>query len=70
MSADKYTPQYCFNKPFEVRIPERLDWGNNSTMLKSEDVVVYTDGSKMYLGSRADVYSLNPPPPVNNLCTK
>ena len=59
MNSDKCIPTYLFDKNFEVSIPHRTEW-ENSIEFNEEDIVTYTDGSKMEQGTGAGIHSMKP----------
>lgn len=73
MPSEKCTPQYFFNKPFKIKIPERSEWVNGNNMFKVEDIAAFTDKSQMYSGAGAGIYSasltLNLTFPLGNYTT-
>lgn len=60
MRSDKCTPQYLINRRFEILIPLRTEW-ETETLFNPDDLVIYTDGSKMESGSGAGIFSIAPP---------
>lgn len=59
MHTDKCTPQYFFEKNFNVILPQRNFWENENP-LDHTDINIYTDGSKTDTGSGFGIYSTNP----------
>jgi ribonuclease HI len=53
---DYLTPIYCFNRRFELYIPERDEWQDRDIGV-DDDIKVYTDGSKMECGTGSGIYS-------------
>lgn len=56
MRTDKSIPEYIFGRNFNVAIPHRSEWVTQ-TFFESNDIVIYTDGSKTSSGSGSGVHS-------------
>ena len=54
MPLDEMSPKFIFNRKFNIYIPNRMNWSNNST---NGDVIWYTDGSKTDEGTGAGIVS-------------
>lgn len=59
MNTDKCIPQYLFDKKYTVHIPQRLEWESES-LIESNDITIYTDGSKTNEGSGIGIYASQP----------
>lgn len=58
-STDYTIPKLVLDRKFQVKIPTRKDWRDES-VLNGFDTVLFTDGSKMDCGVGAGVYSKSP----------
>lgn len=54
-SFDYMIPRVCLEVPFETLIPERQSWSTIS-VLRENEIAIYTDGSKMTTGTGSGVY--------------
>jgi len=59
MHSDRCTPQYFFNKNFDVTIPGRDFW-ENQNCLQPDDILIFTDGSKTEERTGVGIFSYKP----------
>ncbi|XP_031341087.1 uncharacterized protein LOC116169197 [Photinus pyralis] len=59
MISERITKTVCLTKLFKTAIPTRSDWEDNSSKIKLNGIVYYTDGSKTKEGTGCGVYGSN-----------
>ena len=59
MITERITKTVCLTKLFKTTIPTRYEWENNSSKVKPNGIVYYTDGSKTTEGTGCGVYRSN-----------
>ncbi|XP_071037911.1 uncharacterized protein [Parasteatoda tepidariorum] len=60
MPSDCMERKYVFERPFEVVLPTREEWDNNTIDTKNDDLIWYTDGSMKGSLSGLGVCGLSP----------
>lgn len=59
MPVDRMPSQFCFEKPFEIKFPTRLDWEDDNIQYEEDAIILFTDGSKTDESSGQEFFALN-----------
>lgn len=60
MPIDRMPSQFCFEKSFDIKFPQQTRLGGGKFIPFEEDtLIIFTDGSKIDVGSRALVFCRN-----------